>query len=332
MSNNYLNRCWFNNTTSSGTGSIAVGTAYDNSYMTPAEAGAVEARQYTWCVMQGTDMQIVVGAYGTAGGAHVNRTTTLWCKIAGVVTTSGSLTLTGAGATVECVSAAEDQLGWEGVIASATTATTQSPGDNSSKVSTTAYADAIAALKANLASPTFTGSVTIGAGAGIASSGPGGTMTATAYAATGQLPATSTNDSAAAGNVGAYVFAIVNGTGAIALTTNVPVTVTSISLPAGDWDVRATGYITGAATTIVAYSNCSISQTNNALDPNPGALFAVGYASSANIYASVTPASLVVPPLRVSLNATTTLYLVVQSGFSVSTSTAYGFISARRPR
>ncbi len=37
------------------------------------------------------------------------------------------------------------------------TTTTQSPGDNSTKVATTAYADAIAALKANLASPTFTG-------------------------------------------------------------------------------------------------------------------------------------------------------------------------------
>lgn len=36
-------------------------------------------------------------------------------------------------------------------------APTQSPGDNSTKLSTTAYADAIAALKANLASPTFTG-------------------------------------------------------------------------------------------------------------------------------------------------------------------------------
>lgn len=39
------------------------------------------------------------------------------------------------------------------------TVTTQSPADNSTKVATTAYADAIAALKANLASPTFSGTV-----------------------------------------------------------------------------------------------------------------------------------------------------------------------------
>lgn len=42
-----------------------------------------------------------------------------------------------------------------------TTATTQSPGSNDTKLATDAYADAIAALKANLASPTFTGTVTM---------------------------------------------------------------------------------------------------------------------------------------------------------------------------
>lgn len=41
------------------------------------------------------------------------------------------------------------------------TATTQSPGDNSTKLATTAYADAIAALKANTASPAFTGTADI---------------------------------------------------------------------------------------------------------------------------------------------------------------------------
>ncbi len=43
-------------------------------------------------------------------------------------------------------------------IPSAATATTQSAADNSTKLSTTAYVDTAGALKANLASPTFTGS------------------------------------------------------------------------------------------------------------------------------------------------------------------------------
>lgn len=43
-------------------------------------------------------------------------------------------------------------------IPAAATATTQSADDNSTKVATTAYVDTVKALKANLASPTFTGS------------------------------------------------------------------------------------------------------------------------------------------------------------------------------
>lgn len=46
-------------------------------------------------------------------------------------------------------------------------APTATPGTNTTQVATTAYADAIAALKANIASPTFTGTVTIPTGASI---------------------------------------------------------------------------------------------------------------------------------------------------------------------
>lgn len=51
------------------------------------------------------------------------------------------------------------------VIPSTAVATTQAAGDNSTKVASTAYADAIAALKANLASPTFTGTPSLPTGA-----------------------------------------------------------------------------------------------------------------------------------------------------------------------
>jgi hypothetical protein len=54
------------------------------------------------------------------------------------------------------------------VLPSATTATTQSDGDNSTKLATTAYAD----RKAPKASPTFTGTVTIPAGASISGFAP----------------------------------------------------------------------------------------------------------------------------------------------------------------
>lgn len=46
-------------------------------------------------------------------------------------------------------------------LAGSPTTTTQSAGDNSTKIATTAYTDTGLALKANLASPTFTGTVTL---------------------------------------------------------------------------------------------------------------------------------------------------------------------------
>ena len=49
-------------------------------------------------------------------------------------------------------------------IPSGATATTQSATDGSTKVATTAYVDTADALKANLASPTFTGTVTLPTG------------------------------------------------------------------------------------------------------------------------------------------------------------------------
>lgn len=62
-------------------------------------------------------------------------------------------------------------------------AVTQSANDNSTNLATTAYADAIAALKANIASPTFTGTVT----------GPGYTVTGSSVPANGiYLPAANT--------------------------------------------------------------------------------------------------------------------------------------------
>lgn len=153
--------------------------------------------------------------------------------------------------------------------------------------------------------------------------------TATCSATTGQLPATATNNNATAGNVGEYIESVIPNGSAVALTTNVAATVTSISLTAGDWDVTAMGYIAPAATTSMTQTITSISGTTNTLDATPGKVN--GY-TFAPIVTAGAAASQSIPPYRLSLAGTTTVFLVAQATFTISTAGAYGIIRARRIR
>lgn len=144
----------------------------------------------------------------------------------------------------------------------------------------------------------------------------------------GQLPGTSTNDSASAGKIGEYITAT-NAFPGTSLTTGTPLDVTSISLTAGDWDVVGTvGFSPNGATTATSYIGW-ISATSATLPgaPNGGAFFNLNFPFSA-------PHSLVMPTgkIRISLSATTTIYLSAQATFAVNTNSAYGFIGARRVR
>jgi hypothetical protein len=207
-------------------------------------------------------------------------------------------------------------------------------------------------LKANLASPTFTGTPA----APTASAGTNTTQLATtafvkaaidavlggvssafdtlseiaaSLGTAGQRPATATNDSASAGNVGEIITSTIVLGSAVSLTAGSPANVTSISLTAGDWDVSAgIGFIPATTTSVTQYiASCSASSAT--LDTVPGRFF------SFNLAAYVPGASqqnYAVPTSRFSLNATTTVYLVAQSNFTVSTMGAFGIIRARRAR
>lgn len=143
------------------------------------------------------------------------------------------------------------------------------------------------------------------------------------------LQGTNTNDSAAAGNVGEYVSASVASASAVTLTTSTPLTVTSISLTAGDWDVSGAVYFTPGATTSFTQFLASISATNNTLDLTAGNYNIFGFTATVN---GGQDFSQVTPPVRVSLAGTTTYYIVAQSAFSASTMKAFGNIRARRVR
>lgn len=135
---------------------------------------------------------------------------------------------------------------------------------------------------------------------------------------------------AATGVVGEYVSSNIASGSAIGLTSAATANITSISLTAGDWDVIGHVYYTGGATTNVQRARQSISTTSATMNQTNGNFTQI--APQATIFAAGDITA--VPPCaqRISLNATTTIYLVAQAIFTVSTCSAYGFIQARRAR
>lgn len=131
---------------------------------------------------------------------------------------------------------------------------------------------------------------------------------------------------APAGAIGEYYASSVVLASAVSLSSATAKNVTSISLPAGDWDVEGTVLFTYGATTSITSLFGSISLTSNTT---------TGFAFSHRCAAFVpgtAPMGYVVPRLRVSISSPTTVYLIAVAGFTVSTCAAYGIIEARRVR
>jgi hypothetical protein len=138
-----------------------------------------------------------------------------------------------------------------------------------------------------------------------------------------RIQGTSTNDNATAGYVGELISSVVLSGSATSLSTGVPKNITSISLTAGDWDVRGNVYIatTGVSTIAIGWiSLTSATVPDNAL---------LSFVSSA---AGISSGAFTVPTLRVSIASTTTVYLSADAGFSTGTASGSGGIYARRVR
>jgi hypothetical protein len=154
-------------------------------------------------------------------------------------------------------------------------------------------------------------------------------VTATGRAATGQIPGTSTNDSASAGDVGEYVSAQVLDSAAIGLSTGVPQDITHITLSAGDWTVWGSlGIVPAGSTTLSTQTGWinTVSATQPQA-PNSGALV-ISNQSLAEGAEEAWPLG----AMRLSLSTTTTIYLSMTSYFSGSTNAGFGFLGARRTR
>ena len=145
----------------------------------------------------------------------------------------------------------------------------------------------------------------------------------------GNLPATATNDSATTGNLGEYQSSSVAQGSAVSLSTNTPTNITSVSLTAGDWDCRGSLARNPAATT----SFTSWKSSLNTLSATDGSL-AAGTMSQQSLAANVVVGnfSQIVGPVRFSLAVTSTVYMIADDTFTVSTNAGYGLLACRRVR
>jgi hypothetical protein len=143
------------------------------------------------------------------------------------------------------------------------------------------------------------------------------------------LRGTTTNDSAATGAIGQVIESTVLVGAAVSLSNGASKTVTSISLTAGDWDVwGVVGFSPNGATTVSGIQG-AVNTTTDTLPTAPGdGAIAALFATLTTGFAQYLP----VGSRRVSISATTTIYLIANSSFLVNTMAAFGYIGARRRR
>ncbi len=144
------------------------------------------------------------------------------------------------------------------------------------------------------------------------------------------ITGTTTNDSAAAGNVGEYVSSSVAIGSTTPLTTSTPINLVSISLTAGDWDVYFEPVFSPATTTSYTVLISSISLVSVTQDTSSGEAFAGLYTPA--VVPGASNISLRVGPRRISIASTTTIFGFINAVFTVSTMAAWGTLRARRIR
>lgn len=141
----------------------------------------------------------------------------------------------------------------------------------------------------------------------------------------GQYQGRNVNTAPSASMLGEEIRSAIASGSAVSLTTATAANVTSISLTAGIWDVSGLVMFTGTPTGGTPYFSASInttSATQGTLGDNA--------ATSQTPPISGADNALVVPTYRISLNSTTTTYLVARADFSSGTCSAYGRISSTR--
>jgi hypothetical protein len=174
---------------------------------------------------------------------------------------------------------------------------------------------------------TFTDGVAVSGGTStLAVSTLSATSTITPSQTAGIVGTTAVNN-ANAGSVGEYITS--GQVSGVSLTSGTLANITSISLTAGDWEVSGVIGCTPAGTTVLTALVGAISLTTASSTP-------VEAGNSITIQGTMgtgdSSYQVAMPHCRVSISATTTIFLNVQCNFSVSTCTGQGIIRARRVR
>ncbi len=143
------------------------------------------------------------------------------------------------------------------------------------------------------------------------------------FLATGaQYQGNATNTTPPSGTLGEHIESVIASGSAVSLTNNTPANVTSISLTAGIWDVCGIVACQGiTAGSLLSGSISTTSATNGTLGNN----------QVQTSLAALSSAQMVtIPPYRLELASTTTVYLVADASFTLGTVTGFGRISATR--
>lgn len=155
--------------------------------------------------------------------------------------------------------------------------------------------------------------------------------TSIAFTSTSGIIGTTTNNNAAAGSVGEVIESLIPSGTPVSLSTGTAANVTSVSLTAGDWDVwGSVVFAPGGATTYTAFAGCIGTTSASFSGAIPGPYFSLTFPNTT--FSAGNSQAFPVGQKRFSLASTTTIYLVVQANFAVSTLGAYGDIVARRAR
>lgn len=116
---------------------------------------------------------------------------------------------------------------------------------------------------------------------------------------------------------------------AVALTTATPANVGSISLSQGEWSCSGKVSRNLNASTSVTILSAGLSATSATMPTLDGQMDSTHLSTAANVMGA-TGQDTNVGPYRFALAATTTIYLVANDTFTVSTNAAYGQISCQR--
>lgn len=147
---------------------------------------------------------------------------------------------------------------------------------------------------------------------------------------TGGLEGVINGSNATAGYVGQTVASSVVSPGS-SLSSGTPLNVTSISMPAGDFDVWGWLAFTGASATTITLIQGGINIVSATLPTSP-AEFANEYLAGATFATLGADMTLTGFTARANASSAQNWYLVAKATFGVSTLSAYGAIVARRRR